>query len=161
MNAITVVKTALEGTKPMLGWYLGDLSDAELLIRPVAGANHIAWQIGHLILSEIGSIKKVFPDAVYPELPEGFEAAHKSEASAKEDATGYLTKAEYLALYDSVRSATVAVASKLTEADLDKETGLGWAKTAADLFLMTPVHDMMHVGQFTVVRRKLGKPRAF
>ena len=30
--------------------------------------------------------------------------------------------------------------------------------TLADLFLMLSTHTMMHAGQFTVVRRKLGKP---
>ena len=31
---------------------VSDLSDAELLVRPVPQANHIAWQLGHLILQD-------------------------------------------------------------------------------------------------------------
>ena len=29
--------------------YVQDLADADLLLRPVPGMNHIAWQLGHLI----------------------------------------------------------------------------------------------------------------
>ena len=29
--------------------YVQDLADADLLLRPVPGINHIAWQLGHLI----------------------------------------------------------------------------------------------------------------
>ena len=35
---------------------VSDLSDADLLVRPVPQANHIAWQLGHLILQECESI---------------------------------------------------------------------------------------------------------
>ena len=31
---------------------LDGLSDTELLLRPVDGANHLAWQLGHLVASE-------------------------------------------------------------------------------------------------------------
>src|SRR4029077_4502167 len=52
MQAKEVIKTALQSTQNMLSTYLGDLSDADLLVRPVPAANHIAWQLGHLIQSE-------------------------------------------------------------------------------------------------------------
>ena len=29
--------------------YVQDLADRDLLLRPVPGMNHIAWQLGHLI----------------------------------------------------------------------------------------------------------------
>ena len=39
--------------------YINDLDDAELLIRPVPGMNHIAWQLGHLIASERNFVEMV------------------------------------------------------------------------------------------------------
>ena len=33
MNAREAIQTSLTSTKEMLGWYLGDLSDADLLVR--------------------------------------------------------------------------------------------------------------------------------
>ena len=32
--------------------YLDDLTDEELLVRPAEGANHILWQLGHLVASD-------------------------------------------------------------------------------------------------------------
>jgi hypothetical protein len=47
MNAIEITASTLESTGQMLSMFLSDLSDADLLVCPVEGANHIAWQIGH------------------------------------------------------------------------------------------------------------------
>ncbi len=52
MNGRDAIQTALKSTKVLLTRYIEDLSDADLLVRPVPGANHIAWQLGHLIFSE-------------------------------------------------------------------------------------------------------------
>ncbi len=32
--------------------YLGDLTDADIMVRAIPDTNHIAWQLGHLIQSE-------------------------------------------------------------------------------------------------------------
>ncbi len=36
MNGIDAIKTALDRTRFALNWYVSDLSDADLLVRPVA-----------------------------------------------------------------------------------------------------------------------------
>jgi hypothetical protein len=49
----------------------------------------------------------------------------------------------------------------MSDADLDKPTAGDMAKyapTLGGLFLLQANHTLMHAGQFTVVRRKLGKP---
>ena len=54
--------------------------------------------------------------------------------------------------------------SSATDADLDKPNTGSMAKHApnvASVFLLVCNHDLMHAGQFTVVRRKLGKPVIF
>ena len=52
MTGREAIKAALEATQATLHWYVGDFTDADLLVRPVPNANHIAWQLGHLIDSE-------------------------------------------------------------------------------------------------------------
>ncbi|MFM8221811.1 MAG: DinB family protein, partial [Planctomycetaceae bacterium] len=49
MNARDAIKLNLNMSDMIVRSYLSDLSDSDLLIRPVAGTNHIAWQLGHLI----------------------------------------------------------------------------------------------------------------
>jgi hypothetical protein len=141
---------------------LNDLSDADLLVRPVPGANHIAWQLGHLITSEMGMVKECISTAKYPELPAGFAEQHKKEKSGTD--TGFGTKAQYLDLFTRVRQATVATIMSLNEADLDKPTTGNMAKfvpTIGELLSIAGTHPLMHSGQWTVVRRKLGKPVLF
>ena len=163
MNAKDAIRTALTSTQNILTWYLADLSDADLLVRPAPGANHIAWQLGHLISSEL-QLGKTTPGAAYPDLPPGFPEQHNKAAAAGDSPTGFRTKEEYLGLFKKVREATLANLAKISDADLDKPTPGDMAKfapTLGALFLLQSNHTMMHAGQFTVVRRKLGKPVLF
>ncbi len=141
---------------------LADLSDADLLVRPVPGANHIAWQFGHLIVSEMHMVSECVPGAKYPELPAGFAEQHKKEKSTSD--TGFGTKAQYLELFTKVRAATAAAIMNINDADLDKATTGNMAKfvpTIGALLSIAGSHPLMHAGQFSVVRRKLGKPVLF
>jgi hypothetical protein len=140
---------------------LEDLLDADLMIRPVPGANHLAWQIGHVIASEHRMLSTLVPDLA-PALPDGFADRHGA-ATAKDD-TGFLTKSEYLAQHHRVREATLAAVDRFPEADLDKPNRgptAPIAPTLGALFLLTASHGLLHAGQFSVVRRKLGKPTLF
>jgi hypothetical protein len=162
MNGREAIQTALEATKGNLRMYVGDFSDADFLVRPVPGANHTAWQIGNVIAGDVFFISQELPDTPYPELPKGFSELHGNDGAKKDE--GFLTKAEYLALFEKVRSATIAAVGKLTDADLDRSvTGKGkvLAATLGKLFIMLSNHTLMHAGQFTVIRRKLGKPVLF
>lgn len=161
MNGIDAIRATLDSTKATLEWFVSDLSDADLLVRPVAGANHIAWQIGNVIGGDIFLVEAEFPDAAYPKLPDGFAERHGSKFADHDGSDGLLTKAEYLKLLTETRAATVAVLETLTDADLDRPTGeglRGFAPTVGRLFLMVAEHTLWHAGQFSVVRRKLGRP---
>ena len=164
MNARDAIKTALTSTQHTLTWYVSDLDDADLLIRPVTGANHLAWQLGHLVVAERVLLDGQGLSAAYPELPAGFKEQHSKEKAALEPPTGFGTKAEYLDLYKQSRAVTLETVDKLSDADLDRPTAGKFAKFAPSLgalFLLVSNHTLMHAGQFTVVRRKLGKPVLF
>src|SRR2546428_13100551 len=107
MNAKDAIKHSLKSTQNMLEMYLSDLSDADLLVRPVPGANHIAWQLGHLINSEKKLIKEHFPAAAYPELPAALTEKDTKEASSQDSPAGYRPKGEYLEFFNQVRSTTL------------------------------------------------------
>jgi hypothetical protein len=160
MTAKNVVRNTIQACQDVTKGYLSDLSDAELLVRPVPGANHIAWQLGHLIGSEremIGALGHAMP-----ELPAGFAEAHSKEAAARD--AGFASRAEYVALSGRVRAATLAALEGTSESDLDApapEAMRSYAATVAAVFNIVGIHEMMHAGQFAVVRRKLGKPVLF
>ncbi len=164
MNAKDAIRNALKSTQHLLGWYLSDLSDADLLVRPVPQANHIAWQLGHLINAECNMMSKIAPAGTMPELPAGFKEQHDKTTAPAEPPKGFRTKEEYLGLFTKVRNATIAAVDKLSDADLDKPTTGDIAKfapTVGALLLLAANHTTMHAGQFSVVRRKLGKPVLF
>jgi uncharacterized damage-inducible protein DinB len=153
-----IIRSTLDGSDRILKKYVDDLNDADLLVRPVEGMNHIAWQLGHLIWAERWFVEMVKP-GVSPPLPEGFKEKHDKEGH--ESDAGFATKAEYLSLWDAQRSATKKVLDDLSEEELAQpgpERFRTMAETVGALLNFAGTHALMHLGQFAAVRRKLKKP---
>ena len=162
MTGRDAIKTALEATSFLFTNPLNDLSDADLLVRPVPNSNHAAWQIGHIITSEQGLVTSQIPEAKMPALPAGFKDAHAMDKISSD--TGFATKAEYIDLFNRTRAATLAAVAGLTDADLDRPTSGNMAAMAPTLgawLILVSNHTLMHGSQFSVIRRKLGKPVLF
>lgn len=164
MNGTDAIRIAMNSATYVLNLSLSDLSDADLLLRPVANANHIAWQLGHLISGERYLVTQQLPEARYPELTADFLKNHSKEAAQADGPAGFLTKSEYQSLFEQVRSATLAVLDSLSDADLDRPTLgqiAGFAPKLGGVLMLVANHPHMHIGQITVVRRLLGKPVLF
>jgi hypothetical protein len=162
MTAKDAIRGNIEMAQFITNSYLKDLSDTDLLVRSVPGANHIAWQLGHLIAEEREMIAAL--GHPMPELPSGFAEAHAKGHSGSDDATKFAQKDEYLALLRKMHDATLSALAKTPDSDLDTpapEKMRGYAPTIGAIFNIIGQHEMMHVGQFVPVRRKLGKPIAF
>lgn len=163
MNARQSLKESMNTPNMIVQAYLGDLSDEDLLQRPVEGANHIAWQLGHLISSEHSLIEMVCPGTM-PSLPDGFAEKYTKETSTLDDAGAFHTKAEYLKLMEEQRVGTLAALENLSDDDLDKpvpESLAAIATNVGGVFSMQPTHWTMHAGQWAVLRRKLGRAPLF
>ncbi len=159
MTPKDVIKNTIDMSHDVLNAYLSDLNDADLMVRAVPGANHIAWQLGHMIASE----HQMLTDAAYtmPDLPEGFAESYSKEASKSDDPGKFHTKEQYLGWMEGQRTTTLAVLAAMPEADFDKATPepmQEYAATVGALFNIVGIHEMMHAAQFVAVRRKLGKP---
>jgi hypothetical protein len=163
MNARQAIRMAIDSAHTICKSYLEDLTDAELLVRPVPGANHTAWQLGHCLVSEHEMVEAACPGAM-PALPAGFAEKYTND-TAKLDAPGaFHPKSVYLSVYEQQRAATLKALDKLTDADLDKpgpEKFKSFLNTVGELFNMQGAHWLMHAGQWAIVRRKLGKPPLF
>lgn len=154
---------ALQFQVDMIKMTLGDFSDADMLVRPVPNANHAAWQLGHLIESETQMLEMAKPGSM-PALPAGFSGRFSKETAKSDDPAAFPKKAELISLFERQRRATIAFLQSLSEKDLDQpapEPMRKYVPTLAALLLMTPSHLAMHMGQFQVIRRKLGKPVLF
>ena len=160
MNAKDAIRSSTNLSSMILKAYISDLDDADLMRRPVEGCNHLAWQLGHLISSEVELLESVAPGQGI-ELPAGFADAHSKEACNNDDPADFGVKHSYVEMFDKVREASLAALDAYAQSDLDKpapEEFREYCPTMGDMFTMIATHPMMHAGQFVIVRRQLGKP---
>lgn len=163
MSIATQIKHELNLPASVVQGYLADLSDADLLRRPVPNANHIAWQLGHLIVAEHNLNNMACPDSM-PALPEGFAEKHGKETAASDDPSAFCTKEEYLKLMEEQRAGTLALLDSLSDEELEKPAPkdlhmLG--ATVGAVIASQSAHWMMHAGQWVIVRRQLDKEALF
>ncbi|HVX62474.1 MAG TPA: DinB family protein [Pirellulales bacterium] len=163
MNAQQAIRGLIEMAHFVATNYLQDLTDADLLVRPVPGANHIAWQLGHLIVSSQKMFDTAFPGTMQP-LPAGFAEKHTPETAAIDDPAAFFKKDEYLKLMTQQREAALKKLESVSESDLDQpapEAFRSYLNNIGDLFSIQGSHLLMHAGQWAVVRRKLGRKPLF
>ena len=160
MNAKDAIRSSANLSSMILKAYISDLDDADLMRRPVEGCNHLAWQLGHLISSEVELLESVAPGQAI-KLPGGFADAHSKETCNNDKPADFCEKHTYVEMLDKVRAASLAVLDAYAQSDLDKpapEEFREYCPTMGDMFTMIATHPMMHAGQFVIVRRQLGKP---
>ena len=157
------ITASLEPVRSVVQAYLADLTDADLLVRPAAGMNHIAWQLGHLIASENTHISLVTGSRM-PSLPPEFRERHSRATASEDNAAAFCTKADYLNLMNEQRSATLKLLADLSDDELMQPApeSIGYlGATVGCVFASQSMHWMMHAGQWAVVRRILGRVPLF
>jgi hypothetical protein len=162
MTPKDAIRREIEGSYFIVRSYVDDLADADLFVRSVPGANHIAWQLGHLIAGTRMMLASV--GCKVPDLPKGFEEMHSAETAAIDDPARFETKAEYLALAEQARDAALAAVDATPDSRLDDpapESMREYAPTVGAVLLLSGSHWLMHAGQFVPIRRRLGKPPLF
>ena len=162
MNAKDAICSVIEFGHLLTTYYLEDLGDADLLVRSVPGANHIAWQLGHLVAGTRQMLMQLGHAA--PDLPPGFEAAYKRDTASCDDPGKFHSKGEYQSLLAQMKAASLAAVDATPEDQLDAsapEEMRAYAPTIAAVLMLLGNHLTMHAGQFVPIRRKLGKPALF
>lgn len=160
MNSREAIQSSIDLAEMVASGYVKDLTDGQLMMRPHPGCNHINWQLGHLIAAENFFLNKVKEGAA-PPLPAGFAEKYTKETAASNDAAQFATKDELLRLHAANLAALRSTVASLTDADLDRATGIEYAPTVGVLLALQGGHWLMHAGQWVIVRRALGKPAIF
>ena len=162
MTAKEVIRDVVGFCHVVTRGYIDDLTDKELFVRSVPGSNHIAWQLGHLLASEQQMLTGLGHAA--PALPAGFAEKHTKETATSDDPAKFFKKADYLALMDKMKAASLAAIDATPEKNLDQpgpESMRDYAATNAAVLTLLGTHWLMHAGQFVPIRRKLGKPAMY
>lgn len=163
MDSRAAIRSSYNCADMICQGYLNDLTDADLMVRPVPGSNHIAWQLGHLIVSDSEMVNAVCPGAI-PALPDGFAAKFTKDTAGSDNPSDFYPKDKYLELFSVLRKGTLEALSKQSDEDLDQpapESMRSYAPTVGDMFALIGIHWVMHGGQWAVTRRKLGRPPLF
>jgi hypothetical protein len=145
-------------TKSMIDSALADFSDADMMFRPAKSANHAIWQMGHLANATRHMVATCDPSVSFPCQDDA--RFGKSKASS-DDPAFFPTKAELLGRFDQAMDIAAAWVAKLSDADFAKPTPermRNFAPTFGHVATLLASHPFMHLGQFTVSRRALGKP---
>lgn len=143
--------------------YVADLTDAELLIRPMPEMNHIAWQWGHLIASEHLHMEQLALRPM-PALPVGFAEQHSKENAISDSPDDFCTGQEYSRHMETQRQGTLDILVTLDDDQLlaPAPTSIEYlGPTIGSVFSGEAIHWIMHAGQWVAVRRLLGKPPLF
>ena len=163
MNVKDVIRGSFGRSQMVTNMLVADLTDAEIMERPVPGANHFAWQLGHII-SSLGFFGAAIKPGSMPALPDGFSEQHAKETAGSDDPSAFLTKDEYVKLLDEQREAMLGLMETLSDDDMTADAPeelRAYAPKVVDMIGLAAEHEMMHSGQLSVLRRKLVKPVAF
>jgi hypothetical protein len=161
MTTSELLAANIKQTKGMVDSFLADFTEDQMLFRPAKSANHATWQLGHLASSTRGMMGGCDPSLASPLAK---DPRFNKEAATIDDPNKFPKKQETMKLFDEAMDAAAAWVGKLDEAELSKPSPEGlrsFAPTIGNVALLLGVHPMMHIGQFTVMRRALGKPVLF
>src|SRR4051794_41969139 len=81
----------------MIESYLTDITPQEMLMRPAPDANHLAWQLGHLISAECRLGDAAVPGSM-PQLAAGFAERHTKDTAKSGKPSDLFSKNEYMSL---------------------------------------------------------------
>ena len=117
MQGKDAIRQVVEFCHTVTQMYVADLNQSDLLVRSVPGSNHIAWQLGHLIVANRMMLDSMGYPA--PELPESWQGAYAQETASEDDPSRFASKGEYLALAEKMKLATLAAIDATPEDSLD------------------------------------------
>ena len=160
MNSREAIKIVIEMGEVVASGYLSDLTDDQWMMRPHPGCNHINWQVGHLIVAENHHLNLAKAGAA-PPLPAGFGEKYTKETAANNDPAAFVRKDELLKIHAEQHAAVLSTLASLSDAELDRATGIEYAPTVGAVMSLQGSHWLMHAGQWVIVRRAVGKPALF
>jgi len=157
MSTVDLLSKNILQTKSMIDSTLADFSDADMMFRPAKTANHAIWQMGHLCNATRNMVTTCDPSVAFPF--DDDPRFGKSKASI-DDAKFFPNKAELLARWNQAMDIAAGWVAKLSDADFAKPTPermQHFAPTVGNVAILLASHPFMHLGQFQVARRALGK----
>jgi hypothetical protein len=134
---------------------------AEWFTIPAGGVSHVAWQVGHLALTEYRiCLARLRPRTPADEALLPVDAYMKLFGAGTNPgpASDYPPAAEIRAAFDRVHARVMDELASYPDVDLDLEPLIPHPlyKTRIASLRYAPLHEMIHCGQIAMLRRMLG-----
>lgn len=136
---------------------LGDIPEDRLTFQPVAGANHALWVLGHIGVADAFFLK----EAAGLETPDlnRWRSLFFAGSNPLPRLIDYPPASEVRRLFDCSRERLIAWAGSLSESQLAAplpDSIRNFGGSPALLLGNLAVHEGLHAGQLTVIRKALG-----
>jgi hypothetical protein len=156
MNAIDVVRNALQMSDKLANTMLEDMRDAPLTQPTARGGNHPLWVIGHLAITE-GQLHHMLSGEPNP--VEHWSGLFAGGTEPSTDASRYPAFDQVLGKYRQLRAANMKRLDGMDDAALDRPArAFGTVGKALTAIAM---HQMLHLGQVADARRTAGRKPFF
>jgi len=136
-----------------------DMSDDEYFKVPVAGANHPAWLVGHVAVSN--DRMSAAACGTDPKTSQATQELFMAGSTCHDDPSKYPSRAEIDALFRDTQALTVERLKGFDDSKWEDPSPEGWNKeffpTLGTLWTLIGTHPFWHVGHLTVCRKVLGK----
>jgi hypothetical protein len=159
MTPNDLIVAGLRTSTQLIHRMTSDLTPAEFLHQPAAGANCAAWIVGHLALSAQRALGRMGVTGL-PAVPEELVAKLQTTKSAAGKQDGYGDPKELLAMLDDRVARLSAAILKLPAEALTAEPDFRppGVTNRGEALLFLSIHNGVHSGQISTIRRSLGKP---
>jgi uncharacterized damage-inducible protein DinB len=143
--------------------FIADLTPSEWFWHPAEFVTHVAWQVGHLAVSEYNlCLRRVRgrTDADESLISDAFIDKFKLGSTPVAGAVNYPPIAEIQRVFDAVHAQAVAELTKLSDEELNVpvEQPHPLFRTKMGSVDYASGHELVHNGQIGLLRRLMGKP---
>lgn len=146
----------------MLTGLVGDIPEDKMTAQPVAGMNHPAWLLGHLLGLEQKIATDVIGKTVRHPLPIEWWGIYGIGSVPKAELALYKSKVFCMEALGETSKIIADYIRALKDADLEKplpDTSLAkHFPTIANLLVAVPTHRAYHTGQIASWRKAMGMP---
>lgn len=159
-NSQEAIAYSLRSSKLMFHRYLDDLKPEEFQHRPCLGANNASWIVGHLTSVDRSQLEKLEVKSL-PMLPEGFtDRFATTKAAATGTTADFGNPDELIRYFDEHRDLLIKTVEHLPASVLNSPPPFVSPLFAdrGESLLFVGLHNAMHLGQLSVIRRSLGRP---
>lgn len=160
-SARDVIRQQLSNGQMLIEKFTADLSDKDYFVPAVPGANHAAWIVGHIAVSEDFIVGQITGSGM--RLPKAMHDVFNGKSVCHPDASKYPPRKDIDEMHRTTRAHSIEALSMFNDAKWADAAPAGMNSpmfpTLGAMWGMVGAHPFWHIGQLTTSRVALKKPR--